>query len=330
MKRSTLAALPAFAIGGLLAIQAPMLAAQPQWPAKPVRMVIPWPPGGGTDILGRLFAEPLAQALAQPVVIENRGGSNGLIGAEAVARAAPDGYTIMFHSVTSHILNPAFYPKMPYDTLGDFQSVSLVGDVPLVILANPALPVRNLKELVTLVKQQPGKMSYASFGIGSMSHLGGALLMDMLGLKMIHVPYKGGGPAMTDLIGGHVPLFFASSATAPEPVKAGRARALAIASASRSALLPTVPTVNEALGIKGYEATIMYGVFTPAKVSPDIVRRLNEVTGKVLRAPDIVARLQAQGMAAPAPGTPEQMTAYIKENLPRWAKVIRDANIRID
>ena len=198
--------------------------------------------------------------------------TNGLIGSEVVARAVPDGYTIMFHSVTSHILNPAFYPKLPYDTVNDFQSVTLAGDVPLALLANPALPVRNLKELVTLVKQQPGKMSYASFGVGSMSHLGGELLMGMLGLKMIHVPYKGGAPAMVDLIGGHVPLFFASMATVPDPVKAG----------------------------------------------------------KFLRAPDTVARLQAQGMAATIPGTPEQMTAYIRENLPRWAKVIREANIRID
>ena len=300
------------------------------YPEKPVTIVVPFAAGGPTDKVARDLGVVLSKHLNnQTVVIENVGGAGGTLGAARVAKAAPDGYTLLLHHI-GMATSPALYRKMPYDTLGDFQSISLVGDVPLVILANPALPVRNLKELVTLVKQQPGKMSYASFGMGSMSHLGGALLMDMLGLKMIHVPYKGGGPAMTDLIGGHVPLFFASSATAPEPVKAGRARALAIASASRSPLLPTVPSVNEALGIKGYEATIMYGVFTPAKVSPDIVRRLSEVTGKVLRAPDIVARLQAQGMAAPAPGTPEQMTAYIKENLPLWAKVIREANIRID
>ena len=336
MYRTIAAALPALALGsvsglGALSLLQPLPAtAQQQWPAKPVRMVIPWPPGGGTDILGRVISDPLAQALGQPVIVENRGGSNGVIGAEVVARAVPDGYTIMFHSVTSHILNPSFYPKLPYDTVNDFQSVTLVGELPLAVLAHPSLPVRNVKELVALVKQQPGKMSYASFGVGSMSHLGGEMFMGMLGLKMVHIPYKGGNPAMVDLMGGHVPLFFASLPTVPEPVKAGKVRALAITSAGRSPLLPDVPSVNEAAGIKGYEATIMYGVHTPAKVSPDIVRRLNEVMGKVLRSPDTVAKLQAQGMAATIPGTPEQMTAYIKENIPRWAKVIRDANIRLD
>jgi tripartite-type tricarboxylate transporter receptor subunit TctC len=330
MYRSLMIALPACVLGGLSALQSPSLAAQPQWPARPVRMVIPWPPGGGTDILGRIVAEPLAQVLGQAVVVENRGGSNGLIGAELVARAAPDGYTTMFHSVTSHILNPAFYTKMPYDTVNDFQSVTLVGDLPLVVLAHPSLPVRNVKELVALVKQQPGKMSYASFGVGSMSHLGGEMFMSMLGLKMVHVPYKGGAAAMIDLLGGHVPLFFASLPTVVEPAKAGKVRPLAITSALRSRQLPDVPSVNEAAGIKGYDATIMYGVFTPAKVGPDVVRRLNESMAKVLRAADTGAKLQAQGMAATIPGTPEQMTAYIKENLPRWGKVIREAGIRLD
>ena len=330
MIRNTLAALPAFAVGGLLALQAPMLAAQTQWPAKPVRMVIPWPPGGGTDILGRVLAEPLAQALGQSVLVENRGGSNGLIGAEVVARAAPDGHTIMFHSITSHILNPSFYAKMPYDTLNDFQSVTLVGELPLVVLAHPSLPVRNLKELAALVKKQPGQMSYASFGVGSMSHLGGEMLMGMLGLKMVHVPYKGGSPALADLMGGHVPLFFASLPTAPEPVRSGKARALAITSATRSPLLPDVPSVNEAAGVKGYDATIMYGVMTPARGSPDIIKRLNEVTGRVLRTPDTISKFQAQGLASTIPGTPEQMTAYIRENIPRWAKVIREAGIKLD
>lgn len=330
MTRISLSALPAAAIGSLLALQAPLLAAQPQWPAKPVRMVIPWGPGGGTDILGRIVAEPLAQAIGQAVIVENRGGSNGLIGAEVVARAAPDGYTTMFHSVTSHILNPAFYAKMPYDTVNDFQSVTLVGDLPLVVLAHPSLPVRNVKELVALVRQQPGKMSYASFGVGSMSHLGGEMFMSMLGLKMVHVPYKGGAAAMIDLLGGHVPLFFASLPTVVEPAKAGKVRPLAITSATRSRQLPDVPSVNEAAGIKGYDATIMYGVFTPAKVSPDIVKRLNEAMAKVLRSADTGTKLQAQGMAATTPGTPEQMTAYIRENLPRWGKVIREAGIRLD
>jgi tripartite-type tricarboxylate transporter receptor subunit TctC len=331
MNPKSIASLAAGTLGGMLVIQAGTLLAQPAaWPAKPVRMVIPWPPGGGTDILGRIVAEPLGQALGQQVVVENRGGSNGLIGAEVVARSTPDGYTIMFHSVTSHMLNPAFYAKMPYDTVNDFQSVTLVGDLPLVILAHPSLPARNVKELATLVRKQPGQMSYASFGVGSMSHLAGEMFVNALGLKMIHVPYKGGGPAMIDILGGHVPIYFSSIPTAIEPVKAGKLRGLAITSASRSKLMPDVPTVNEAAGITGFDATIMYGVFTPARISPDIVRRLNDAVAKVLRMPETGAKLQAQGMGATIPGTPEEMTAYIRQNIPRWAKVVRDAGVRID
>ncbi|MBC7781245.1 MAG: tripartite tricarboxylate transporter substrate binding protein [Proteobacteria bacterium] len=315
----------------LAAAAAPLLAqAQGSWPAKPVRMVIPWPPGGGNDILGRILAEPLASTLGQSFVVENRGGSNGLIGAELVARSAPDGYTIMFHSVTSHMLNPAFYPKVPYDTINDFQPITLVGEVPLVILAHPSLPARNVKELIALAKKQPGQMSWASFGVGSASHLGGELFMSTLDLRMIHVPYKGGGPAMIDVLGGHVPIYFSSLATAIAPVRSGKLRGLALTAASRTKLLPDVPTVNEAAGITGYDATIMYGVFAPAKSPGDIVRRLNETLGKLLRNPEIVGKLEGQGLSSATPGTPEEMSSYIKSNIARWAKVVRDSGVKVE
>ncbi len=312
--------------GALLA--APLLAQS--WPAKPVRMVIPWPPGGGNDILGRVLADPLGQALGQSIVVENRGGSNGLLGAEVVARAPADGYTIMFHSVTSHMLNPAFYPKVPYDTIADFQPITLVGEVPLVILAHPSLPAKSVKELIALARKQPGALSWASFGIGSMSHLGGEMFMSTLGIRMNHVPYKGGGPAMIDIFGGHVPVYFSSLATAIAPVKNGKLRGLAITSAARTKLLPDVPTVNEAAGITGYDATIMYGVFAPAKVPADMVKRLNETLGRLLRNPDIVGKLEAQGLSGATPGTPEEMAAYIRTNLPRWSKIVRDSGVKVD
>ena len=314
---------------GLAAIAGPLLAQAP-WPTKPVRMVIPWPPGGGNDILGRILGEPLSQALGQPVLIENRGGSNGLIGAEVVARSPADGYTIMFHSVTSHMLNPAFYAKVPYDTIADFQPVTLVGEVPLVILAHPSLPASNVKALVALARKQPGELSWASFGVGSLSHLGGEMFMAALGIKMNHIPYKGGGPALIDNLGGHVPLYFSSLATAIAPVRAGRLRGLALTASTRTKLLPDLPTVNEAAGITGFDATIMYGVFAPAKTPADVVKRLNDTIGKLLRTPDIAGKLEAQGLASATPGTPEEMSAYIKTNIGRWARVVRDSGVKVD
>jgi tripartite-type tricarboxylate transporter receptor subunit TctC len=317
-------------LGVVLGTPARSALAQQAWPAKPIRMVIPWPPGGGNDILGRIVAEPMGQALGQTVIVENRGGSNGLIGAEVVARAPADGYTIMFHSVTSHMLNPAFYPKVPYDTVNDFQPVTLVGEVPLVILVHPSLPAKNLKELVALAKKQPGALSWASFGVGSMSHLGGEMFMSATGSSMNHIPYKGGGPAMIDLLGGHVPVYFSSLATAIEPVRSGRLRGLALTAATRTRLLPDLPTVNEAAGLSSYDATIMYGVFAPAKTPADIIRRLNDTIGKLLRNAEIVGKLEAQGLSGATPGTPDQMGAYIKANMPRWAKVVQDSGVRVD
>src|SRR6185436_12362205 len=221
--------------------------------AQPVRMVIPWPPGGGNDILGRMLAEALTPALSQNVVVDNRGGANGLIGAEAVARAAPDGHTLMFHTVTTHLINPAYYAKMPYDTVNDFAPVALIGEVAHVLVANPSFPAKDIRELVALARQQPDKISYASFGNGSSSHLSGALFNSMLGVRLAHVAYKGGGPALTDTLGGHVPLYFATVPTSLSSIRAGKLRPLAVTTSSRSRMLPDVPTIDEAGGVKGYE-----------------------------------------------------------------------------
>jgi tripartite-type tricarboxylate transporter receptor subunit TctC len=303
----------------------------PAWPAKPIRMVIPWPPGGGADIVGRILAEPLGQALGQQLVVENRGGSNGVIGAEAVARAAPDGYTIMFHSVTSHMLNPSFFPKLPYDTFTDFAPVGLVAEVPLAIVVNPVLPVKTLADLLALARKNPGQLSFASFGAGSISQLAGELFNRQFGVKMTHIPYKGGGPALVDTLGGHVPIYFSGIGTSLPMLRAGKLRALGVTTAARSKLLPDVPTVDEAAGSKGYEASVMFGLFAPAKTPQAIVTRLNAETVRLLESADFQNRLANQGGSDRATATsPQAMLDYMKTNTPRWAALVKEIGARID
>ena len=303
----------------------------PTWPVKPIRMVIPWPPGGGADIVGRILAEPLGQALGQQVVVENRGGSNGVIGAEAVARAVPDGYTIMFHSVTSHMLNPSFFPKLPYDTFTDFAPVGLVAEVPLAIVVNPVLPVKTLNDLIALAKKNPGQLSFASFGAGSISQLAGELFNRQFGVKMTHIPYKGGGPALVDTLGGHVPIYFSGIGTSLPMLRAGKLRALGVTTAARSKLLPDVPTVDEAAGSKGYEASVMFGLFAPAKTPQAIVTRLNAETERLLESADFQNRLANQGGSDRATATsPQAMLDYMKANTPRWAALVKEIGARID
>lgn len=306
-------------------------AAAQAWPNRPVRMVIPWPPGGGADIVGRILAEPLGQALGQTVVVENRGGSNGVIGAEAVARAVPDGYTVMFHSVTSHMLNPSFFAKLPYDTFADFAMVGLVAEVPLVIVVNPSLPVKTLPELIALARRSGAQLSFASFGAGSISQLAGELFNRQFGLKMVHVPYKGGGPALADVLGGHVPIYFSGIGTSLAQMRAGKLRPLGVTTAARSKLLPDVPTVDEAAGSKGYEAAVMFGLFAPAKVPQEIVVRLNGEVVRLLNSPEFQSRLLNQGGSERATATaPQDMVAYMKANMPRWAALVKDIGARID
>ena len=298
------------------------------WPAQPVRMVIPWPPGGGNDILGRQLAEAIAPALGQPVVVDNRGGANGLIGAEAVARAAPDGYTIMFHSVTTHLINPSFYAKVPYDTVGDFAPVALIGEAAHVLVANPAFPAKTLAELIAAAKREPGKIAYASFGNGSSSHLSGALFNSMTGVQLSHVAYKGSGPALNDTMGGHIPLFFATVAAALPAIKAGKVRALAVTTAVRSRMLPDVPTVDEAAAIKGYETSVMYGVWATAKTPDAVAQRLNAEIMRAIHSPALGTKLADQGLDVAKPNTPADMAAYISQQAPKWAKLVKDSGAK--
>ena len=303
--------------------------AQP-FPAKPVKMVVPWPPGGGNDILGRLLAEALGAPLGQSVVVDNRGGANGLIGAEAVAKSPADGYTIMFHSVTTHLINAAFYSKVPYDTLGDFSAVSLIGEAGHVLVANPSFAAKTVKDVVAMAKAEPAKISYASFGSGSSSHLSGALFDSMLGVKLVHVPYKGSGPALTDTMAGHVPLFYPTIAGALGAIKSGKVRALAVTTGTRSKLLPDVPTMDEAAGIKGYETSVMYGVWAPAKTPDAVVGRLNAEIVKLLRDPAFAKKLEEHGLDSLSPGTAEEMGVYLKAQLPKWAKLSKESGAKGD
>lgn len=297
------------------------------YPTKPIRMVVPWPPGGTNDIFGRALAEPLGRALNQQVIVDNRGGSNGVIGAELVARAPGDGYTIMFHSITSHVSNPAVYRKLGYDTINDFTPITQVAWVPLVIVAHPSFPAKNVRELIAVAKNRPGQVNYASFGQGSMSHLAGELLKTMAGIDMVHIPYKGGGPALVDTLAGHVTLYFSSIAPSLPHIKSGRLRALAVTGSERSKQLPEVPTVAETPGLKAYDATIMYAVWAPAKTPPEIVNRLHGAIAKVIQTPEFRERLAREGASEPIGNRPEQMAETIRADMKKLGKLIEASGV---
>lgn len=293
------------------------------YPAKPIRMVVPWPPGGTNDILGRALAEPLGRALNQQVIVDNRGGSNGVIGAEAVARAPGDGYTIMFHSITSHVTNPAVYKKLGYDTINDFTPVTQIAWVPLVIVVHPSFPAKNMRDLIAIAKAQPGQVNYASFGQGSMSHLAGELLKTMAKIDIVHIPYKGGGPALIDALAGHVPVYFSSIAPSLPNIKAGRLRALGLTGTDRSKQLPDVPTVAETPGLKGYDATIMYAIWAPAKTPREIVNQLHGAIVKVIQTPQFKERLDFEGASQPIGGSPEQMAAALQADMKKLTRLVQ-------
>ena len=297
------------------------------YPVKPIRMIVPWPPGGATDIFARTLSEPLSRALGQTVIVDNRGGSNGIIGAEAVARAAPDGYTTMFHITTSHVTNTVVYKKLNYDTLNDFAPITRITWTPMVIVLHPAFPPKTVAELVTLAKSRPGQVDYASFGIGSMSHLAGELLNGMAHVRMTHVPYKGGAAALIDTIAGHVPLNIAGLTPALPHITAGKLRALAVTGQVRSKQLPDVPTVASTRGLDGYEATNTFATWAPGKTPPEIVTRLNNAIVKVIQTPDFKQRLEREGASEPIGDTPEQMAAAVRADMAKLTKLVKAAGV---
>jgi tripartite-type tricarboxylate transporter receptor subunit TctC len=298
------------------------------WPSRPIKMVIPWGAGGGNDVVGRFVADRLTTALGQPVVVENRAGQSGVIGAEQVARAAPDGYTIMVHSVTSHNSNAFVYPKLPYDTKKSFAPVALIASTPHVLVVTPSFPAHNLKELIAHAKARPKQLSYASFGTGSSSHLTGVLFNEQAGIDMVHVPYKSNAPAMTDTLAGHVPVYFATVASAAEHVKTGKLRALAVTGASRSRQLPEVPTVDEAAGTSGFVSEAVYGVYAPAGVPEEIIARLNREIAKILATPEANEKFIGLGTNGPIVSTPQQMASYIDGDLRKMSRIVQSAGIK--
>lgn len=298
-------------------------AAAQDYPTKPIRMIVPYPPGGGTDVVARIVNEKLSPELGAAIVIDNKGGAGGSVGTELASKAAPDGYTILM-TLSSHTINPKLFPKLGYDVERDFTPVSLAALIPQIIVVNPSVPATNVTELLAWIKANPGKVNYASVGIGSPGHIAGELFKLKTGVQMTHIPYKGGGPAVTDTIGGQVPILFVSAPAALQFVKAGRLRAIAVASAKRSASAPDVPTIAEG----GLDVVVesWYGVLVPAKTPAPIVNRLHAALVKVLAMPDVKEKLFAQGAEAVS-NTPGEFEAIIKDELGKWEYVIREAKI---
>ena len=315
------------AILGVAVAAAPLAVAQ-SWPTKAIRIVAPSTPGDAPDVIARLIAEKLSPVLGQQVVVENKPGAGGVVGSEAVARAAPDGYTLIMGNAGSHGINAAVYSKLPYDIQRDFAPVSLVAIAPNIVVINPAVPATSLVEFIAYAKSQPGKLSYASGGNGSSAHMSMELFKSMAGLDIQHVPYKGSTPALTDLIGGQVAIFIGNMPPTVPHVKAGKLRALAVTTKARSALMPELPTMTEA-GLPGYETVAWFGILAPAGTPPDIVNRLSMEIGKIARSPEMRDRLVAMG-AEPVGGTPEEFKTVIDRDIAKWKSLAQKVGIKID
>ena len=298
-----------------------------QYPSKPVRVVIPWPPGGSNDIAGRIVLQKVAESLGQQFVIDNRGGAAGSIGAEVVAKAPADGYTIMVHS-TTHVGNAHIYKKLPYDTLKDFMGVALLAAQPGALTAHPSLPVKTTSEFIALARKLPGQINYSSSGNGSAPHLSMALLVAMTGIKIVHVPYKGGAPQVTALMSGETQVSLATISTVLTHIKAGRLRALGVSTAKRSGSLPDVPTIGES-GAAGYEMSPWIGVFVPAGTSKDIINRLNSEINKALKHPDVSASLASQALDAWS-STPEEFDARLKADYDKYGQLIKLTGAQVE
>jgi tripartite-type tricarboxylate transporter receptor subunit TctC len=295
------------------------------WPAKPVTFIVPYPPGGGTDVIARIVQEPLSKQLGQPVIIENRGGAGGSLGTAVAARSTADGHTLLF-TLSSHSINPVIYPKLPYDTEHDFRPVSMVASLPQLFAVNPATPYKTFGEVVEYMKHNPGRLDYASVGIGSPSHMAGELLKMRLNGFMVHIPYRGGGPAVAATMAGDVPLLIVSIPAAMSQVRAGRLRPLAVSTRKRTSILPDVPTVAEATGLKGFEVDSWYAIFAPAKTPDEVISRMNSEIVTVVARPDIQARLLEQG-AEGTSSTPEYLGKMVRHEIEEWRAVVKRANI---
>jgi tripartite-type tricarboxylate transporter receptor subunit TctC len=297
------------------------------YPAKTIRWIVPWPPGGGADVLSRMLSPQLSEALKQQIVIDNRGGAAGNIGAELAAKSPPDGYTIVFAYSGTHAINPSIYRKMPFKE-SDFAPIIQLASVPQVLVVHPSLPVKSVKDLVTLAKGRPGELTYASSGSGAFNHLTGALFAQLTGTKLVHVPYKGGGPAAVALISGEVTMILGEPATIVGFVKSGRVRALGVTGAKRAPALPELPTIAEA-GVKGYEATSWNGMLAPAGTPSEVIKRLNADFNRIIAAPEMKKRMLDNGYE-PVGGPPERLGELIRAEIAKWAPVVKAAGVQVD
>lgn len=295
------------------------------YPDKPIRLMVPFPAGGNTDIIARALGNELSRNLGVSVVIENRGGAGGILGSEVVAKSPADGYTIMMVSA-SHVINPSMQKKIPYDTIRDFAGISMVADVPTVLVVHPSVQAKTLKELIALAKARPGQLNFASSGNGTVGHLSGELLKSMAQIKMEHVPYKGNGPAMTDLLGGHVQMLFSSMPAAIPHIQSGMLRAIVMTGAKRSPAAPNIPTMAEA-GLPGFEVSTGFGLFAPVKTPRAVISRLHDEVVKALKVPSVRDSLASQG-AEPVGSTPEEYDAFVRSEIAKWAKVCKEAGIQ--
>jgi tripartite-type tricarboxylate transporter receptor subunit TctC len=298
-----------------------------EWPSKPIRWVVPFPPGGSVDIVSRLLQSRIAEGLGQPIVIETRAGAGGAVGTAEVARSAPDGYTFLV-TLSSHTINPYLY-KLAYDTERDFAPISLIVSIPQLIAAHPATPFKSLKDVVDAAKTQPGKLAFASAGNGTPSHIAGELLKLRTGIDLVHVPYKGGGPAVADTVAGQVPLVILTAAAVVGQVRAGRLRALAVTTLKRSPGAPDVPTVAEALGLPDYEVDSWIAMFAPARTAPVVIARMQKELARVVQLPEVRAKLIEQ-TADPVASSPQELERVVKTELAKWAELIRSAKIKAD
>lgn len=298
------------------------------WPAKPIRLMVPFPPGGSTDIVARIVAQKLAERLGQSLVIENRGGGGGTIGTAAVAKAAPDGYSLAIASTSTHVVAPGVYPKLEYDPIKDFAPIGLMAVSPYLLVVNPAVPAKTLQDLVAFAKRQPGKLNYASAGVGSTTHLAMEMLKAVSGTYMLHIPYSGNGPAGTAVVGGQVEMLFGSLPALLPHAKSGRVRALAVGTPKRSPSLPDVPTVSES-GYPGFDASLWLALMAPAGTPPAIVERLNKELAAIIASPETRDSLDKAG-AEPLTGSPSDLAAMIRDGIPKYARIIKAAGVKAE
>jgi tripartite-type tricarboxylate transporter receptor subunit TctC len=313
---------------GLFVLVGGAAAAADDYPNRPITLVVPFPPGGSTTIVARIIGDKLAEALGQQIVVDNRGGAGGTIGTRAVAKSAPDGYTLLLGYTGTLAIGPTLYPSAGYDPRKDFEPIGMIGHAPNSLVVHPSFNVHSVKELVAYAKANPGKVNYGSAGVGTVSHVAGVYFANAAGIQLTHIPYKGTGPALADLLGGHIPMAFAPIPATHASIAEGSLRGLAVTSAKRSRLLPDVPTIAEA-GVPGFEASLYYGLVAPAGTPRPVIDKLNKALRDVLATEEVRKRLATDG-AEPVPGTPEEYAKHIDQDETKWSKVVRDSGARAE